>query len=120
MIVLVMPPLMEREMHSLARMVTMEGLEVLVTSGEAEVFTEAHTARITAMVIRSFILKAVIWEISLKTFLAEALKNLVSEAALVKMETLIMDFTAISGKMEDLEIGNLIKQKEMIFMQIYR
>ena len=42
------------------------------------------------------------------------------EAALVKMETLIMDFTAISGKMEDLEIGNLIKQKEMIFMQIYR
>ena len=28
------------------------------------------------------------------------------------METLIMDFTAISGKMEDLEIGNLIKQKE--------
>ena len=107
-------------MHSLARMVTMEVLEVLVTSGEAEVFTEAHTARITAMVIRSFILKAVIWEISLKTFLAEALKNLVSEAALVKMETLIMDFTAISGKMEDLEIGNLIKQKEMIFMQIYR
>lgn len=88
--------------------------------GEAEVFTEAHTARITAMVIRSFILKAVIWEISLKTFLAEALKNLVSEAALVKMETLIMAFTAISGKMEDLEIGNLIKQKEMIFMQIYR
>ena len=83
-------------------------------------FAEAHTARITAMVIRSFILKAVIWEISLKTFLAEALKNLVSEAALVKMETLIMAFTAISGKMEDLEIGNLIKQKEMIFMQIYR
>lgn len=34
--------------------------------------------------------------------------------------TLIMAFTAISGKMEDLEIGNLIKQKEMIFMQIYR
>lgn len=33
-----------------------------------------------------------------ETFLAEALKNLVSEAALVKMETLIMDFTAISGK----------------------
>lgn len=98
MIVLVMPPLMEREMHSLARMVTMEVLEVLVTSGEAEVFAEAHTARITAMVIRSFILKAVIWEISLKTFLAEALKNLVSEAALVKMETLIMAFTAISGK----------------------
>lgn len=55
-----------------------------------------------------------------ETFLAEALKNLVSEAALVKMETLIMAFTAISGKMEDLEIGNLIKQKEMIFMQIYR
>lgn len=55
-----------------------------------------------------------------ENFLAEALKNLVSEAALVKMETLIMAFTAISGKMEDLEIGNLIKQKEMIFMQIYR
>ena len=119
MIVLVMPPLMEREMHSLARMVTMEVLEVLVTSGEAEVFAEAHTARITAMVIRSFILKAVIWEISLKTFYG-GFKNLVSEAVLVKMETLIMDFTAISGKMEDLEIGNLIKQKEMIFMQTLR
>lgn len=73
----------------------------------------------TAMVIRSFILKAVIWEISLKLFW-RGFKNLVSEAALVKMETLIMAFTAISGKMEDLEIGNLIKQKEMIFMQIYR
>ena len=55
MIVLVMLPLMEREMHSLARMVTMEVLEALVTSGEAEAFTEAHTARITAMVIRRFI-----------------------------------------------------------------
>ena len=59
----------EVEMHSLARMVTMEVLEVLVTSGEAEVFTEAHTARITAMVIRSFILKAVIWEIYAITFI---------------------------------------------------
>ena len=65
-------------------------------------------------------MKAVIWEISLKTFFGGGFKNLVSEAALVKMETLIMAFTAISGKMEDLEIGNLIKQKEMIFMQIYR
>ena len=45
------------------------GLEVLVTSGEAEVFAEAHTARITAMVIRSFILKAVIWEIYAITFI---------------------------------------------------
>ena len=108
-------------MHSLARMVTMEVLEVLVTSGEAEVFTEAHTARITAMAIRNFILKAVIWEISLKTFFGGGFKkNMVSEAALVKMETLTMAFTVISDKMEDLEIGNLIKQKEMIFMQIYR
>lgn len=55
-----------------------------------------------------------------ENFFGGGLKNLVSEAALVKMETLIMAFTAISGKMEDLEIGNLIKQKEMIFMQIYR
>ena len=50
-------------------------------------------------------MKAVIWEISLKTFLAEALKNMVSEAALVKMETLTMAFTVISDKMKDLEIS---------------
>ena len=41
MIVLVMPPLMEREMHSLARMVTMEVLEVLVTSGKRR-FSRRH------------------------------------------------------------------------------
>ena len=99
---------------------TMEVLEVLVTSGEAEVFTEAHTARITAMVIRSFILKAVIWEISLKTFLAEALKNLVSEADSVKMETLIMAFTAIPDKTEALETANLTRQKVQMFMQTLR
>lgn len=61
---------------------------------------------------QEFHFEAVIWEISLKTFLAEALKNLVSEAALVKMETLIMAFTAISGKMEDLEIGNLTNKRK--------
>ena len=120
MIVLVMPPLMEREMHSLARMVTMEVLEVLVTSGEAEVFAEAHTARITAMVIRSFILKAVIWEISLKTFLAEVLKNLVSEADSVKMETLTMDSMAIPDKTGALETANLTRQKVQMFMQTLR
>ena len=114
------PPLMEREMHSLARMVTMEVLEVLVTSGEAEVFAEAHTARITAMVIRSFILKAVIWEISLKTFLAEVLKNLVSEADSVKMETLTMDSMAIPDKTGALETANLTRQKVQMFMQTLR
>ena len=75
---------------------------------------------ITAMVIRSFILKAVIWEISLKTFLAEALKNLVSEADSVKMETLIMAFTAIPDKTEALETANLTRQKVQMFMQTLR